>query len=181
MAAQAPGEATIMSCPRALRGEVAGRSMRGVAPALAEGGKVLTRERAVGVDRETVALHSRAGVAGVGEAVHVPAVAGVVEALDQQAQALQPGVCMALAVQQQQPERQSVEAQSKLEAQASPGEKVAQEPVPGAQALQPRRVAAVLQQKPPRQAPDVQEELEVQVEPLSGDALASLEIPALQR
>ncbi len=134
-----------MSCPRAFMGEVAGSSMRGVAPALAEGGKEMTRERATGVDRETEALQSRAGVAVEGEVVHVPAVAGVVEALDQQAQALQPGVCMALAVQQQ-PERQSVEAQSKAEPQASPGEKVEQEPVPGAQALQPRRVAAELQQ-----------------------------------
>jgi hypothetical protein len=140
-----------MSWPRALSGEVAGSRMSGSAPALAEAGKVMTRESEAGVERDTEALQSSGRVAVEGEAVQVPAVAGVVDALAQQAQALQPGVCMALAVQQQ-PERQSVEAQSKEEAQASPGEKVAQEPVPGAQALQFMRVAAALQQKPPRQA-----------------------------
>ena len=45
-----------------------------------------------------------------------------------------------------------MEAQSKPEAQGSPGEYVAQEPVPGLQARQPMRVAAALQQEPARQA-----------------------------
>ena len=51
-----------------------------MAPALTAAGKVMTRERGTGVERETVALQRRAGVVVEGEAAHVPAVAGVVEA-----------------------------------------------------------------------------------------------------
>ena len=69
---------------------------------------------------------------------------------------------------QQQPARQRLEAQSKGEAQGSPGEKVAQEPLPGAQALQPMARAVALQQKPPLQAPEGQEELVAQEEPVVG-------------
>ena len=62
------------------------------------------------------------------EAVHLPAVVAVVEALEKQAQAVHPGVSRARGVQQH-PPRHWEEAQSKGEVQGSPGERVKQAPV----------------------------------------------------
>ena len=72
---------------------------------------------------ETVSLQGSAeggGRAAV-EAAQLPAVEGVVEALDQQVQAVQLGVCKATEAQQH-PPRHTVEAQSNWEPQGSPGE-----------------------------------------------------------
>ncbi len=163
--AQALVLARITSTPRVLAGEVAGRSSSGSAPRAAEGGKAIWRERATGEARATEALQSRAGAPVVGEAAQAPAVeSGAAEELDQQAQAVQARVCRAEGAQQQ-PPRQELEAQSKGEAQGSPGERVAQEPLPGKHALQPMAVAVALQQKPPLQAPEAQVALEAQGEP----------------
>ena len=130
-AVQALGEARIRSAPEGLRGETEGRNTSGCGPAPAEAGKVMTRERATVEGRETLALQGRLGVpmaGGEAKEAQTPAVAGVVEALAQHWQALQLGVRMAEAAQQQ-PPRHWLEAQSKREAQDSPGELVAQEPV----------------------------------------------------
>ena len=108
--------------------------------------------------------------------MHVPAVAGVVVAFSQHLQAVHPAVARAEA-EQQQPPRHWLEAQSKALAQASPGEKVAHEPLPGKQPLQPMASAVALQQKPPLQAPEGQEELEAQGEPeavIEGAAAAAV-------
>ncbi len=116
-----------MSAPKGLSGEVAGRKTRGRAGAVAlPAGKLMTRERetleASGREIEALQGRERGGAAMAAEtAVQAPAVAGVVEALAQQAQAEQLGASGAEAAQQQ-PPRQRLEAQSKLEAQASPGE-----------------------------------------------------------
>ena len=110
------------SRPKVLSCEAAGSSSRGGwVPRAALAGKAITRESAVGAVASRLALHSSAGAPVVGEAAQAPAVAGVVEALAQHWQALQPAVCSALAAQQQ-PPRHRLEAQSKGEAQASPGE-----------------------------------------------------------
>ena len=169
-AAQAEAEARTMSTPYALRGDVGGSSTRGAAPlTLAEGGKAMTRDRGTEALMDTVPLQGR--VAGAGRAaeagtaeVQAPARDGGVEALARQAQAAQPSVCTADAAQQQPPWHRLV-AQSKGEAQGSPGEKVAQEPVPGWQARQPREAAAGEQQEPDRQAPEEQVALEEQGAP----------------
>ena len=109
----------------------------------------MTWERATEALREVLALQLSVKLVGsagemVGE-VRVSAVASVVEALAQQVQAVQLGVCRAEAAQQQ-PPRHWLEAQSKALEQASPGENVTQVPEPGWQAVQPRRAAAALQQ-----------------------------------
>jgi hypothetical protein len=145
-AVQALGEARIRSVPEGLRGETEGRNMRGCEPTPAEEGKVMTRERDTVEARETLALQGRGRLEGaLGLAEQVPAVAGVLEALAQQAQAVQPGVWMAEAAQQH-PPRHRLEAQSKALEQDSPGEAVAQYPEPGWQTWQPTRAAAALQQ-----------------------------------
>ena len=121
-AVQALGEARMRSVPEGLRGETEGRNMRGCEPTPAEEGKVMTRERDTVEARETLALHGRGRLEGaLGLAEQVPAVAGVVEALAQQVQAVQLGVCRAEAAQQH-PPRHWLEAQSKALEQASPGE-----------------------------------------------------------
>ena len=79
----------MISVAKAFKGEVLGSSSRGREEALAAFGKVMTRESATGEARDTEALHRSVGVLRLGEAAHVPAVAGVVEALAQQVQALQ--------------------------------------------------------------------------------------------
>ena len=91
-----------------------------------------------------------------GALVQAPAVAAVVDALAQQPQAAQPtGDTPAV---QQQPPRHRWEAQSKLEAHASPAVKRWHEPMPTSQARQPALTALGAQQKPPRQAPEAQNE-----------------------
>jgi hypothetical protein len=132
-----------------LRGEAAGRYTRGEAPdTLLEGGKVMTRERATEAFRDTVLLQGRDALAKddvVGREVQEPAVVAVVPFEDQQRQDRQPTVCTA-EEEQQQPPRHRFDAQSKLEAQDSPGEYVRQEPEPGAQPVQPARRAVEEQQ-----------------------------------
>ncbi len=92
-AVQALGEARMRSVPEGLRGETEGRNMRGCEPTSAEEGKVMTREKDTVEARETLALHGRGRLEGaLGLAEQVPAVAGVVETLDQQVQAVQLGV-----------------------------------------------------------------------------------------
>lgn len=76
--------------------------------------------------------------------------AAVVDALDQHWHATQPGTTAAA---QQQPCAHKLVPQSAAEAQASPGEKRAHAPVPGAHARQPSAAAAALQQKPAWQGP----------------------------
>ncbi len=132
----------------------------------------MTRERDTVEARETLALQGRGRLEGtLGLAEQVPAVAGVVEALAQQVQAVQLGVCRAEAAQQQ-PPRHRLEAQSNALAQDSPGEKVAQVPVLAWQVRQPKCAAAALQQKPPRQTPEGQVEFKVQAAPVATLALA---------
>ena len=148
--------------PNELRGETAGKKTRGTASVtLAAAGKAMMRAGATEALSDSEALQASRVVGWGCKAVQEPAEAAVVEALDQQAQAVQPGVWRAAAAQQQ-PPRHWLEAQSKFEAHASPGEYVWQEPVAEEQALQPIRAAAALQQKPPRQAPEGHEELETQ-------------------
>ena len=166
-AAQADAVATIMSTPYVLRGEVDGRSTRGVASVtLAEGGKAMTRDRGTDVEMDTVALHCKVVLVVAIKAVELqaPAVAAVVEALAQHAQEAQPRVCSAGAAQQQ-PPRHRLVPQSAGEAQASPGELSRQVPVLARQVAQPARAALGEQQKPPRQAEEAQEALEVQGAP----------------
>ena len=83
------------SVPAPLRGEVAGSSTRGVeSVTLEDAGKAMTRERGTEAARDTVELHWRVELE-VGAAVvelHAPAVAAVIDALDQQAQEAQPSV-----------------------------------------------------------------------------------------
>ncbi len=131
----------------------------------------MRREKAMVVLRATEALQASAAVVSDGEAVQVPAFAAVVEALDQQAQVVQPGFWMAEAAQQQ-PPRHWLEAQSKALAQDSPGEKVVQVPVLAWQVRQPKCAAAALQQKPPRQAPEGQVEFKVHAAPVATLVLA---------
>lgn len=131
---------------------------------LAEEGKVMRRDREVVVLRERVELHCKGRVAVVeGVEVHCPAVSGEVEKAGVELKHWQdahPGVSKAEEEQQHCPRHRLV-AQSKLEAQVSPGEKVKQEPVAGAQRVHPMARAKALQQYPPKHPPLVQEELVV--------------------
>ncbi len=107
---------------------MAGRKSSGTASLMfALGGKLMTEEGAAVTLRGTLALHSSCVVSRVGTAEHDPAVAAVVLAFERHLQAVQPGVDIAEA-EQQQPERQREDAQSKLELQDSPGEYVTQLP-----------------------------------------------------
>ena len=88
------------SCPKRLRGEVAGRKTRGVASVtLSAGGKEMTEDSATELLTLVEALQVREVVMGC--RVHAPAVAAVVLALAQHWQAVQPTVSMALELQQQ--------------------------------------------------------------------------------
>ena len=62
-------------------------------PRAALAGNVMMRDSAVGAVASRLALQSSEGAPVVGEAAQAPAVAGVVEALAQHWQALQPAVC----------------------------------------------------------------------------------------
>ena len=126
-AAQAEGEATMMSAPSLLRGAPTGRNMRGgeAADTLRSAGKAMTRDSSTLPLAEAVALQGRVVLEGGGAAAerHTPAVAAVVAgggASPQQRQEAQPGVTSALEAQQQ-PPRHRLVPQSMLEAQASPG------------------------------------------------------------
>ncbi len=126
----------------------------------------MTRVNDTFVERDEEGVQGRLRLAKVlGAAAQVPAVAGVVDALAQQVQAMQFGVCSAEAAQQQ-PPRHTLEAQSNALPQGSPGEKVAQEPVLAWQVRQPICAATALQQNPPRQAPEGQVEFKVQGRPV---------------
>ena len=96
--------------------------------------------------------------------MQAPADAAGSDTLLRHAHAPQPEVTIA-AAEQQQPPRQRLVLQSKALPQASPGEKVRQDPEPGAQPPQPSRTAFAEQQIPAAQRPEAQEALEAQTAP----------------
>jgi hypothetical protein len=145
-AAQAEGEATMMSTPLALRGDAAGRNTSGEAPVtLAAAGKEITRDSATLEVCAVEALQGRLTFATAAVALHAPAVAAVVEGADQHAQEAQPLVFNAEEAQQQ-PPRHWLVPQSASVVQASPGELRRQEPKGGAHTAQPCRAALAVQQ-----------------------------------
>jgi hypothetical protein len=124
-AAQAAGDARMMSTPIALSEEEAGTNNSGmVSVTLREAGKVIKAEAATLVFTAEVALQGSVAescsACGAPER-HAPAEDAGREALLRHAHATQPDVIAAAALQQQ-PPRQTFEAQSKGEAQDSPGE-----------------------------------------------------------
>jgi len=138
-AAQAEGEATMMSTPLALRGDAAGRNTSGEAPVtLAAAGKAITRDSATLAFNTVEALQGSVVLAMMAEVVvlQTPAVAAVVEGEDQHVQEAQPPVFSAEEAQQQ-PPRHWLVPQSALEAQGSPGELSTQVPAPKWHAEQP--------------------------------------------
>ena len=144
-AAQAEAHATMMSTPRGLMGEAAGKNTRGdVHVTLAEAGKAMMLDSDTLAFTDTLLLQGRVRVVAASAVVelgpeHVPAFDGVASLEDQHLHALQPDVSAAAPVQQQ-PPRHRVEAQSKLEAHASPGGCARQKPVVAAQPEQPARI-----------------------------------------
>ena len=126
----------MISTPKVLIGAVAGINTNGVIPlTLADGGKLMTRESATvefcvldEVSQGTDAIDSVVGGIDIEDAVHLPAVDGVVPFTPRQRHDEQPAVFTADAEQQQPPKHTFVE-QSKGEIQLSPGEYVRHDPV----------------------------------------------------
>ena len=167
-AAQAEGVARMRSTPSALRVEVAGRKSSGEASVtLSAGGNAISDEvRTVAFAVAFVAVQGSVTLgAGRGAAAswQLPAVLAVTFA-PQHVHARHPEM-ERTEEEQQQSERHRLVPQSKLLAQASPGEPSWHAPVNGAHAEQPALRAFAEQQKPPRQACEAQLELSVQAAP----------------
>ena len=124
-ATQAAGDARIMSNPIVLREEEAGTKSSGiVSVTFSEAGKMIKEEAATLVLTAEVALQGSVAAScsacGAPDR-HAPAEDAGRDALLRHAHAAQPDV-IAAAAPQQQPPKQTLEAQSKAEAQDSPGE-----------------------------------------------------------
>ena len=156
-----------MSSPRAFSGDAAASTSSGRPERPAEGGKDTSDADSAPADDAAAEAASQAalvGGGGAGAVTQSPTVVAVMDASDQQPQALHPATRAAAGVQQQ-PPRQEKEPQSKGDAQPSPGDPAMQAPVCSLHALHPARTAVGEQHAPPRHAPLAQDALLVHAEP----------------